>query len=528
MEAIAVKQFFNCLSDALSSEHPGVFFFTKALQEKLSDIVPEPTMSTSNHDISYLMYRIKQNVLGMTDPVDGNTGKHRDKPEMLIPFACDLLAQRWNEIKDTSEDYTRCSVKTNQLALTFVKQLANFSLKLSDQQPQLRLQIQRWMKVFSPDGNKTEFNIYALLIPTLTHNIVPISLDSIMEYDLHKFVLSKDEKSLISLKNSHDSFERGEGFFNLDVFPSQFFTALEKERIKQKPRDLWPLAIVYTDFIVTKTYPAPALNSVVKNTILHMLDRAEAVELDPRLSFAGFKVKYHENNEPLTPEDIDYLVDIRVAKFRDDERRSESRKLGTADEKEDERRFESDVERLKLSFRADLDISGKAQSDETLSFLALKARQNEIATITAEMLVYCDVLKQEQPDQHQRLMNQVLYDGKTQPKTFYFLLKYVPNAIDCSSVALLTNLKNLFRSQQPHAIPITGAKKIAQNEAEPSVSSVSSGVGGIFSYFYTSSTDSNSRSKSDSKSDSTSESKGEPQSVTDKLAYSPERNMCNY
>jgi|GEM_PF-1816627 len=498
MEALAVKQFFNCLSDALSLEHPGVFFFSEKQLVILSEIVPEPAISTQKHDISYLLYRLKQNVLGLPDPVDG---KITCEPEKLIPFACELLAMRWDVIKDTSEDYTRCTVEKNLLSLAFIKQLANFSLKLSDHDPRLKFSIQRWMKVFATDGTKTEFNIYALLIPTLTQQLDPISKDIISNSHLHRLILSDDGMSLFSLKNSQDSFDRGEGFFNLDVFPSRLFTPSEKERIKQKPHVLRPAAMVRTDFIVTKSHPAPRVTRTTENVIQNMLARAVAVETDPALNVAAFKQKYTIENQSLSQQDIDCLMDIHIAKFRDDERiRLRYQKPACTDMIAEDRRLVLDIERKKLMFRSSLDTSGKAQSDNTLSFLALKARQNEIATITAEMLVYCHVLKQEQPDEHTRLMNQVLDDGRTQPKTFSYVLKYIPSAIDCSSVALLTNLTRIFKPKQQDSMSMADSNGLEKSTAIPI-----SGRAGIFSFFYSSS------------------QREDPNSVANKMAYSPER-----
>ncbi|MDF1684059.1 MAG: hypothetical protein P1U36_05330 [Legionellaceae bacterium] len=510
MEAFVVKQFFNCLSDALSSEHPGVFFFSEELQDKLSEIVPEPASGTPEHDISYLVYRLKQHALGVPVPIDGKIG---NKLETLLPHACDLLAERWEVIKNTSEDYTRCSVAQNQLALTFVKQLANFSLRLSAYAPELKSANQRWMKVFSTDGVKTEFNIYALLIPTLTQRFDPVSKDIISNSDLHRLILSDDGMSLFSLKNSQDSFDRGEGFFNLDVFPSRFFTLSEKKRITDKPEELQPLAARYwreTDYIVTLSNPTPALESTTRNVILRMIQRAEAVESNPEFSFEAFKEKYYINNQPLTEQDIQYLCDDHEARYRDDYRIDSQLRASTNahDDIDEASRFELDVERSKISFRAQLDTSGRAQSDQVLNFLALKTCQTEIAWITAQMLGYCHQLEKSDSYEYRRLMNQVLYDGKTQPKTFSYLIKYVRSGFNCSSVTLLSELARLFKPQQQHSIPTTRPQNRTESRAIPMASSARPKGAGILSYFYSSSTEPNSV---------------EPTSVANKMAYSPER-----
>jgi hypothetical protein len=497
MEALVVKKFFDLLSKALSSEHPGSFSFSEDLRQALSSNVPEPSLGTRPHDISYLVYRLKQNALGIPDPIDG---KVRNTPATLIPFACELLANRWGVIKDTPEDYTRCSVGKNKPSVTFVKQLVNFSLDSLECEPRLESSMRQWMRPFPIENNKIKPNIYALLIPTLTQTVDAISLDSIINSEFHSLILSQDQTSLLSLKNSDDWFKRGEGFFNIDQGAPQLFTELEKIRIKQKPRDFWPSAMLYTDYIVTKSYPGPALALTTKNTILNMLDRAEAVESDPNLSFAGFKQKYSIENKSLAPQDIEYLWDAHEAKYREEDRmKCKSRDPKSRNEAEEARVRDAEVERLKLDFRTNIDRSGKAQSDGALSFLALKTRQAEIATITAEMLVYCDVLKQENPDQHRHLMNQVLFDGKTQPKTFECLLKYVPDAIDCSAVALLSDLSKLFKPLRS----VSSAKRpIAAVSPSPEASSA---ISAFFSFF----------SSSD-----------EPRSVTDKMAYSPDDKMA--
>lgn len=492
MEALVVKKFFDLLSKALSKEHPGSFSFSDSLRQALSSAVPDPVISVRLHDISYLVYRLKQNALGLPDPIDSMI---RNTPATLIPFACELLANRWDVIKDTVEDYTCCSVSTNQPSLTFVKQLANFSLSALGCEPHLESNMRRWMRAFSIDGNKIKPNIYALLIPTLTQTIDPISRDIIINFDFHRLVLSEAGTSLISLKNSDDWFKRGEGFFNIDQGQPRLFTELEKRRIKQKPREFWPSAILYTDYIVTKSYRGPRLAITTKNTILNMLDRAAAIESDPNLSFAAFKQKYNIENKALSSQDIGYLWDAEEAKYREQERiKCQSSDPELRDEAEEASMREAAIERLKCGFKTNIETSGKAQSDETLSFLALKTRQAEIATITAEMLVYCDVLKDENPDEHQRLMNQVLVDEKTQPKTFEYLLKYVPDAIDCSAVALLSDLSKLFK-------PLRSSVKSPIIPVDPSPAA-SSGVFNFFSFFTS-----------------------DPQSVADNMAYSPEEKI---
>ena len=199
MEALVVKKFFDLLSKALSSEHPGSFSVSESLRQALSSAVPDPVVGVRAHDISYLVYRLKQNALGLPDPIDG---KIRNTPATLIPFASDLLAKRWDVIKDTREDYTRCSASQNQLSLTFVKQLANFSLSSLGCEPHLESSMRRWMRAFAIDDNKIKANIYALLIPTLTQTIDPISQDIIINFDFHRLVLSEAGTSLLSLKNS--------------------------------------------------------------------------------------------------------------------------------------------------------------------------------------------------------------------------------------------------------------------------------------------------------------------------------------
>ncbi len=497
MEALFVKKFFDFLLQALSEEHPGEFYFSQDLRQMMTRTVPEFVSNVKTHDIVYLMYRLKLNVLGFPDPVDG---KIRHTPATLIPFGLELLANRWDVIKDTPEDYTRCSVNQNQPYLTFVKLLVNFALNSVEYEPPLEVSMRQWLKPFSTGNNKKKPNIYALLIPTLTQTHDPISRDMISNSDFHTLILSQDETSLFSLKNSQDSFNRGEGFFNLDVFPSRLFTPLEKKRIKQKPRKFWPSAMLYTDYIVTEKDPAPALDVTTKNTISSMLDRAEAVESEPNLSFAAFKQKYRIEKKSLTSQDIEYLWDAYAAKYRDEDRMAcQLRDPKLRNEAEEERLRDEEVKRLKILFHANLDTSGTAQSDTTLRFLVLKARQAEIMTITAEMLVYCDVLKQENPDEYQRLMNQVLCDGKTQPKTFQYVLKYVPDGIDCSTVALRSELSRLFKPYQQQEMNAVRSECLDKSSPIP----VPSSGGGFFSFFYP--------------------SFREPQSVTDKIAYSPER-----
>lgn len=477
MEASAVKSFFACLSKTLISEQPGLLLFTEDLRKALDNAVPYPVIGTRPHDISYLVYRVKLNALGMPDPVDGQI---RNTPATLIPFVCELLTNRWNIIKDTPEDYTLCSTKKNHLAVTFVKELISFSLDALKCEPLLDLPMRRWLHAVEIGDNKVQPNFYALLIPTLTQAINPISLEMITNIELHRLVLSQDETSLISLKNSEDWFKRGEGFFNIDQGEPRLFTPLEKKRIKQKPREFWPSALLYTDYIVTCNYPGPVLNSAIQGTILDMLDQAAAVESDPNLKLEAFKRKYRLEKKPLEPEYIKYLWEAKEAKFRDEFRTQCQLRDSNMRDEEESRKLHAGIERLKVSFNTEFDISGSGQSDSTLAFLALKARQAKIATITAEMLVYCDVLKHENPDQHRCLMNQVLVDGKKQPKTFEYILKYVPDGIDCSSVVLLSDLRNLFKPLRTQEIKIPVRTEVSA--VSPSASSYS-GMFNIFSFF---------------------------------------------
>ncbi|NCT57327.1 MAG: hypothetical protein GW760_06445 [Legionella sp.] len=501
MEAFVVKQFFNCLSGALSIEHPGTFFFSDVLQVKLAEIVPNPASDIPLHDISNLVYRLKENALGRPDPIDGEV---RNTPELLIPFACELLFQRWCVIKDTPQDYTCCSVKKNEPYLSFVKQLVNFSVLLLKQKSELKPFIDRWLKMFSLDG-KIVSNIYALLIPTLTQTINVVTQDCLSSTDLHHYILSEDEKSLFSIKNSEISFNKGEGFFNIDVAPVRFFTSSEKDRIKQKPWAFRPsfMRDTLVDFIITNAHSAPLPSRPIIDVIQNFLNRAKAVDSDPRFSFEGLRTKYRCSikNEQLSSLDTFYLWELYVAenyKFYEARCASEglvASQLGAE-------------EYLAPGFRFKLNTSGRAQSDETLRYLSEKTCQAQMTSIVSELLKYCDALKLEQPEQYQRLMNLVLYAGKTRPVTFFSLLKSLRIGENCSTASLLSEFSRIFEDVQQRMAENSQPDPALIKQSEP-VPIPPSRRFGILSYFYPS-----------SRVDIPRE---EPSSVADKLAYSPER-----
>ena len=478
MEISNIKIFFALLSKALSSEHPNSFFFSEHLEQQLTACV-EPCDTDDIHDIVYLLYRLKENVLGRRDPVDQRT---RKTPETLIPFACQLLESRWDKIKDTSDDYTRCSVKANQPYITFAKQLANFCVEAQKCDARLGKLIRDYMRLFSTDGKTSTANFYALLIPTLTQYLDPISRDPLINFDLHNFVLSQDERSLFSLNNSQKSFDNGDGFFNVDVVPRRLFTPLEKKRIQQKSWNLRPLAIAHTDFsdyVVTKKYPGPPLKVNTKNTIMSMIARAEAIQFDPNLCLETFQKKYNINKEPFTAQDLEWLWELHAARaeYADD----------------------ASIKPLEASFKSELNKRDQILSDNDLNFLVKRTRQAKIAGITAELLVYCDVLKQENSNEYRRLMNQVLCDEKSPPKTLDYLLRYVPHEISCSEVTLLSDVSKLFKSIEKNNINTIQSEHLTKSVVAP----VSSSTGGLsfLSFLYSSSDD--------------------PRSVADKMAYSP-------
>ncbi|MDF1828076.1 MAG: hypothetical protein P1U39_07330 [Legionellaceae bacterium] len=493
MEALVVKQFFNCLSDALSVEHPGTFFFSDAQQSKLNELVHKPASDIPQHDIAHLIYRLKENALGRPDPIDGEM---RNTPERLIPFVCDLLAKRWHVIKDTSEDYTCCSIEKNKPYISLVKQLVNFSVLLFNQNPKLKPFIDRWLKMFSFNG-KMVSNIYGLLIPTLTQTINVVTQDCLSGTDLHHYILSENEKSLFSVQNSERSFNKGEGFFNIDVAPARFFTPREKDRIKQKPWALRPsfMNSLGVDFIITKRHPAPLPRRPVIDVIQNFLSRARAVDSDPRFSFEGLRTKYKVNNEKLSSLDIFYLWELYVAEnYKFYEARCESKGL-TASQQGAE-------EYLAPAFKSQLNTSGRAQSEVTLRYLSKESCQAQMTAIVSDLFKYCDALKIEQPEQHQRLMNLVLYTGKTRPVTFYSLLKYLKAQNNCSTASLLSEFRQIFEEVEQRMSGNSQSACASSEQSEPVPIRPSRGLG-ILSYFYPAN------------------QREEPRSVTDTLAYSP-------
>lgn len=458
MEAYAVIQFFTILSEALVDGSKS-FHFSDKMQEQLNSIQKKD--AADQHDISNILYRLKQNVLGLPDPYDG---KVRNTPEVLIPFVCQLLEERWAVIKDTARDYTRCSTKLNEPYIALVRLLHEFSLAALSGDEKLGRKgnanlgaiLNKWMRPIAVGEDGKEPNFHALLIPTLTQSIEPVSREIITKFNLNNFVLSEDETSLILLKNSQKSFDQERGFLNIDVpenkhgiVPVRFFTAREKQRIKNKPHALQPDVITkeFTDdYILTLDYRGPALERNTKEQISAFVSRANNIAFDPHSSFEAYKKKYHIEKRSLEKQDIEYLWQLHAAEIRTDDRMACNQavqaklRIGSSAQETKEQRIKRETQeellrddkvgRLEKTFKDNLDKSGPSQTERTLRFLATKARQTKIANIAAEMLVYYKTLKKEHFCEYNRLKNQVFYEPGSKPKTFALLMERLAGSIN--------------------------------------------------------------------------------------------------
>ena len=477
MEALAVKQLFNVLTAALPADGRGSFSFTDEMLKALDYIDKYP--SIDRHDIAGILSRLRHNALGKPDPLDE---KIRNTPAVFIPFACELLKDRWEVIKDTPRDYTHCSTEANQPYDTFVRRLYTFAFDMKECNAITVNDLAAWMRPLSrpdkdnPKKNILEPNYYALLIPTLTQTIEPISRAVITDIPLNNaFVLSQDETLLISLKNSQDSFARGEGFFNIDVVPARCFTDREKKRIKDKPWELRSkVTQEFLDYIITPSHPAPALRRDTVTALTNMVNRVLALKKDPNLNVEVYEKKYWNEKKPLTKQDVDYLWEAHAVTYRENDRRAcDALKSEKRDKVEEWKKRVAAVAALEQPFKDALDKAGPAQTKETLDFLVDQAHKEKIATIASEMLVYYNILEKENPTEYKRLMNQVFFDRTTQPKTFHTLMRSVGGSenfkgvrgVACSDVTfseleeLLKHVVTRKREMDESLDPATSSKR---------------------------------------------------------------------
>ncbi|MGQ3890281.1 hypothetical protein ACQUW5_14860 [Legionella sp. CNM-1927-20] len=127
----------------------------------------------------------------------------------LITDIVEIFKLRWQEISDTSLDYTRLVDGANKSWISLAQYLEGAGL----------------INFLSPPI------YYKLLIPTLTHDMDFVTEEKLTVYPLTYYILSEQGDELIFLPNCVNNFKYRKTFYNCNHFRP--FTALEKERIKQ-------------------------------------------------------------------------------------------------------------------------------------------------------------------------------------------------------------------------------------------------------------------------------------------------------
>ena len=281
MQPVDIKQFFDLLAEDLKSKEPGE---SPSFIENINNIETGVNLSdiknildihyrvySTQHDISSIMHRLKQCALLQRDSVDAI--HHPYEPIDLIAFAIQLLEERWNAIKDTPDNYTRCSREASWPYITLAKQLSNYFLSAKSHDTELSGLAEQWMKPIDLPNGRKRANIYALLIPTITQKVVPISLKPITEYDINGFILSQDG----------------------------------------------------TELILKKHQPSLALTTNPKE--ISRLDRAKTVDPDSWLKIPAFIQKDRAEKKPLEPEDIEIINTFKDAGYQDDARLEYKKKI---------------------------------------------------------------------------------------------------------------------------------------------------------------------------------------------------------
>lgn len=123
-------------------------------------------------------------------------------PDMLNELK-QIYALHWEMIRDTPEDYLRCTEKNSWVSLAYYLML----VKLIDS------------------------NYYQWLIPTLKHNEDPITKMPLTSYPLSEYILSEKGDQLIFLQNCFRSYEEYGYLYNYNVIPAEVLTKKEQQRI---------------------------------------------------------------------------------------------------------------------------------------------------------------------------------------------------------------------------------------------------------------------------------------------------------
>ena len=128
----------------------------------------------------------------------------------LITEIRELFALRWQEIIDTSLDYTRLVEGPNKSWISLAQYLEGAGLL----------------------NNLTPVTYYKLLIPTLMHELEFITSEKLTIYPLTHYILSERGDELIFLPNCVNNFKYRRTFYNCNHVTIKPFTPLEKERIR--------------------------------------------------------------------------------------------------------------------------------------------------------------------------------------------------------------------------------------------------------------------------------------------------------
>lgn len=160
--------------------------------------------------------------------------------EVLEAIAA-LYKSRWNSIIDTTNDYLRLTSDVNKAWITLAQRLAGAGL------------INR--------------NYYRILIPTLTHDVDPITAVSLMAYPLTSFILSEDGTQFILLTNCANHHKTHGTFFNCNPQVPAPLTSKEEQRLK--------FTEFYDEYLrAEESKSAPAIQKSTVDALIRLINAA--------------------------------------------------------------------------------------------------------------------------------------------------------------------------------------------------------------------------------------------------------------
>ncbi|MDI9819555.1 MULTISPECIES: hypothetical protein [unclassified Legionella] len=174
----------------------------------------------------------------------------------IIKQLRELYSLRWLYIMDHPDDYMR-----NQEGQNFA-----------------------WIRLaqYLAGAGYVDANYYKLLIPTLEHDIDPVTQENLTAYPLSHYVLAEDGKSLIYLPNCVGHHKASGTFYNCTANPPKMLTAKELKRLSFANSEFY-------DYYSTKVLTEETVLAISLETIKALGDLVNGT-LNPSALFWGHKI----------------------------------------------------------------------------------------------------------------------------------------------------------------------------------------------------------------------------------------------